>query len=218
MAPAFTATARRLGLLSSLGSLLLGVSYAAVLCVGLWSLDTPGEPIADPIFSLLEVLILLMAPLLVALMVAVHAWAEPQRKALSLLAVVFMSLLAGVTCSVHFVILTISRHPVLTREPLMPLLLGFRWPSLAYALDILAWDVFFALSMLCAAPVFRGSRLARWIRGLMIVSAVLALAGLGGAAAGDMQWRNIGILGYSGVFLIVAGLLAVLFSRARPGA
>jgi hypothetical protein len=50
----------------------------------------------------------------------------------------------------------------------------------------------------------------------MIASGVLALAGLSGVVVGDMQLRNIGIVGYLGVFLVVAGLLAVLFYRARP--
>jgi hypothetical protein len=50
----------------------------------------------------------------------------------------------------------------------------------------------------------------------MIASGVLALAGLSGVLAGDMQLRNIGIVGYVGVFLVVAGLLAVLFYRAPP--
>ena len=70
--------------------------------------------------------------------------------------------------------------------------------------------------MFFAAPVFGGSRLAVSIRVLMIVSGVLALVGLSGVAAGDMQLRNIGIVGYVGVFLVVAGLLGVLFYRARP--
>jgi hypothetical protein len=85
-----------------------------------------------------------------------------------------------------------------------------------YALDILGWDVFFALSMLFAAPVFSGGRLATLIRVLMIASGVLALAGLSGVAVGDMQLRNIGIVGYVGVFLVVAALLAVLFYRTEP--
>ena len=68
--------------------------------------------------------------------------------------------------------------------------------------------------MLFAAPVFRGSRLAAWIRWLMIASGVLALAGLSGVVVGDMQLRNIGIVGYLGVFLIVATLLGILFYRA----
>jgi len=89
-------------------------------------------------------------------------------------------------------------------------------PSVAYALDILAWDVFFAFSMLFAASAFKGRRLAAWIRALMIASALLCLAGLSGVAAGDMQLRNIGIIGYVPVFLVVAVLLAILFVRTPP--
>jgi hypothetical protein len=97
-----------------------------------------------------------------------------------------------------------------------PLVFSFEWPSVAYALDILAWDVFFALSMLFAAPVFSGSRLSAWIRALMVASGSLALVGRSGVVAGDMRLRNIGIVGYVGVFLIVAVLLAVLFCRTVP--
>jgi hypothetical protein len=117
------------------------------------------------------------------------------------------------TCSVHFSILILSRQPEFAGQPWLPLVLSFEWPSVAYALDILGWDLFFALSMLFAAPVFRGSRLAAWIRVLMIASGMLALAGLSGVVVGDMQLRYIGIVGYVGVFLVVAALMAVLFYR-----
>jgi hypothetical protein len=70
--------------------------------------------------------------------------------------------------------------------------------------------------MFFAAPVFNGNRLATSIRILMIASGVLALAGLSGVVAGDMQLRNIGIIGYVVVFLVVAGLLGVLFYRTKP--
>ena len=70
--------------------------------------------------------------------------------------------------------------------------------------------------MLFAVPVFRGNRLAAWIRVLMIASGVLALAGLSGVLVGEMQLRNIGTVGYVGVYLVVAALLAVLFNREIP--
>jgi hypothetical protein len=212
----FTATARGLGIFSAGATTILIVAYAVTLVVGLMSLESPQEPIGDPMFTILEVLIIIMMPAMVALMVAVHAWAPMHAKTLSLISVVFMGVLAGLTCSVHFVILTLSRQPEFTEQSWLPLVLSFNWPSVVYALDILGWDVFFALSMLFAAPVFRGSRLAAWIRVLMLASGVLALAGLSGVVVGDMQLRNIGIVGYVGVFLVVAALLAVLFYRAPP--
>lgn len=152
----FSASARRLGIFSAVGSVVLGVAYAVTLGVGFLSLKSPQQPIGDPMFSILEVLIIVMMPAMVALMVAVHAWAPLHAKAFSLTAVVFMSLLAGVTSTVHFVILTLTRQVAFAGQPWLPLLLSFRWPSVVYALDILGWDFFFALSMFFAAPVFGG--------------------------------------------------------------
>ena len=97
-----------------------------------------------------------------------------------------------------------------------PLFLSFHWPSVVYALDILAWDVFFPLAVLFAAPVFGGSRLATSIRVLLLASGALALGGLSGVILGDMRLRNIGVVGYCGVFPAAALLLAILFHRARP--
>jgi hypothetical protein len=212
----FTATARRLGIFSAAATIILLVAYAVTLAMGLASLESPQQPIGDPMFTILEVLIIIMMPAMVALMVTVHAWAPMHAKTLSLTSLVFMGMLAGLTCSVHFCILTLSRQPEFTAQPWLPLVLSFNWPSVVYALDILGWDVFFPLSMLFAAPVFWGSRLAAWIRVLMTASGVLALAGLRGVVVGDMQLRNIGIVGYVGVFLVVTALLAVLFYRATP--
>jgi hypothetical protein len=212
----FTATARRLGIFSAAATVILLVAYALTLAVGLASLESAQQPIGDPMFTILEVLIIVMMPAMVALMVAVHAWAPMQAKTLTLTSLVFMGLLAGVTSVVHFCVLTLSRQPEFAGRPWESLVFPFAWPSAVYAVDILAWDVFFPLSMLFAAPVFRGSHLAAWIRILMIASGVLSLAGLSGVVAGDMQLRNIGIVGYVGVFLVVVALLAILFYRATP--
>jgi hypothetical protein len=212
----FTATARRFGIFSATATVILLVAYAVTLTVGLASLESPQQPIGDPMITILEVLIISMMPAMVALMVAVHAWAPMHAKTLSLTSLVFMGLLAGLTCVVHFVILTLSRQPEFAGQSWLPLVFSFNWPSVAYALDIVGWDVFFALSMLFGAFVFWGSRLAAWIRVLMIASGVIALAGLSGVVVGDMQLRNIGIVGYVGVFLVVAALLIVLFYRANP--
>jgi hypothetical protein len=212
----FTPTARWLGIFSAAATLILLVAYAVTLAMGLASLESPQQPIGDPMFTILEVLIISIMPAMVALMVAVHAWAPMHAKTLSLTSLVFMGMLAGLTCSVHFVILTLSRQPEFTAQPWLPLVLSFNWPSVVYALDILGWDVFFPLPMLFAAPVFWGTRLAAWIRVLMTASGVLALAGLSGVMVGDMQLRNICIVAYVGVFLVVTALLAVLFYRATP--
>jgi hypothetical protein len=85
----------------------------------------------------------------------------------------------------------------------------------AYTLDILAWDVFFALSILFAAPVFKSGRLETTIRIVMIVCGVLSLAGLIGVPLANMQVRNIGVIGYALVSPVVFLLLGILFGRTQ---
>ena len=212
----FTAIARRLGLFSAAATVVLLAAYAVTLTIGLLSLESPDQPIRNPMFAILEILIIVMMPAIVALMIAVHAWAPTRLKALSFAAVVFMGLLAGLTSSVHFVILTLSREPEFARQSWLPLVLEFKWPSIAYALEILGWDVFFALSMLFAAPVFGWCRMRGMPLSFGAAVVMRGLAGLSGVAFGDMQLRNIGIVGYVPVFLVAAALLGVLIYRTAP--
>ena len=169
-------------------------AYALVTILGLLTLPAPDAPIADPYFTLMEVLILLIAPLLVGSMVAVHAFAAPAQRCFSLTALILMAIMAGITSGVHFLVLTVSR-PL---APELPGLFTFRWPSVVYALDILAWDWFFALAVLFALPVFRGGgKREKTVRALLLVSGILSLAGLIGVVLQDMAVRNIGIVGYA---------------------
>ncbi len=208
----FTPQIRRMGITAGLSFVLLEVAYAGVLVAGLQALSSPDQPIPDPYFTAMEVLILLMVPALIFLMTALHGWAAPARKGWSLAALIFTSLLCGLTAAVHFTILTLSWHPDYAGQTE----LAFTWPSLVYALDILAWDVFFTLAALSAAMVFGGKGLEGVVRALLVLSGLLASAGLAGVVTGDMQIRNIGILGYVGVFpLAVLGMTA-LFRRTPP--
>jgi hypothetical protein len=72
---AHTRASRQIGRAAALALFFFGVAYAITLVVGLVSLKSPQEPIQDPFFALLEVLIVVMAPLMVVVMVAVHAYA-----------------------------------------------------------------------------------------------------------------------------------------------
>jgi hypothetical protein len=54
----FSATARRLGILSAVAIVVLLEAYAGTLAVGLLSLKSSEQPIGDPMFSILEVLII----------------------------------------------------------------------------------------------------------------------------------------------------------------
>lgn len=211
----FTAQHRTIGRAAAWAVFFLSVVYAITLVLGLLSLKSSQDPIGDPFFSILELLIILIAPLMVISMVAVHAYAAPDVRACSLVALAFMLILAGMTSSVHFIILTVSRPMEKTGLSWLPLLFSFKWPSVAYTLDILAWDWFFALSMLFAAPVFKEGRLETSVRMLMIVTGVLSLAGLIGVPFANMQVRMIGVVGYVGVSPILFLLLGLVFGRTQ---
>ena len=209
----FTDAHRRLGIAAAWAVFCLGVVYAITLVLGLHSLSSPEDPIGDPFFSLLELLIVFMAPLMVVGMVAVHGYAAPDARAYSLTALAFLVIFAAITYSVHFVILTVGHGVNTTELPEASRMLTFRWPSLVYALDTLSWDLFFALGILFAAPVFRQGRREAAVRILLTASGVLSLAGLIGVPLANMQIRMIGVIGYAGIAPIAFLLMAMVFGR-----
>jgi hypothetical protein len=210
-------SAQRLAVFSGSAVAWLCGVYVIVLSIGLWTLPSPAHPIQDPWFTLMELLILAIAPAMVAWAVALHAGAAAERKALALAAVAFMSMSAAVTCVVHFSILTLARAPAFAGEPWARLVFAFQWPSVVYALDILAWDVFFALGALCAALALPGGeRRLAVVRSLLFAAAALSFLGLAGLLLADMRVRNIGIVGYAVLFPLAAGLLADQVRRSPP--
>lgn len=208
---------RRLGMIAAWTTVGLILPYVAALAIGFSTLRSPDAPIADPWFTIMELLILVMMPAMLLMMVAIHRWARAPVRHWTLAATLFTALLAGLTSMVHFPILALSRMAAFAGSDWAPLVFAFRWPSLAYALDILAWDVFFPLAALCASAAFGGPGLGRVIRVLLVASGLLALAGLIGVPTGDMGLRNIGIVGYAGVFPVAAGLIGMRFRGGGPG-
>jgi hypothetical protein len=215
----FTPLHRILGRVAAWSVFVLLVTYAVTTILGLLSLKSPQDPIGDPYFTIMELLIILLAPLMVITMVAVHAYAPSEVKAYSFTALVFMVIMAGITSSLHFVILTVSRQLEAAGLTAAPLFFSFKWPSVVYALDILAWDWFFALSMLFAAPVFKHVGLETAVRYIMIVSGVLSLVGLLGVPLAIMNveyWfnvRNIGVVRYALVSPAAFLLLGIVFGH-----
>ena len=203
------------GVLSGFAVAAMCIAYAGVLAMGLLTLPSPDQAIQDPWFTLMELLILGIAPAMVGVTVGVHGMATDERKSLSLLSIIFMSMCAVVTCCVHFSVLTLSNHPAVAGHEWANLMFSFRWPSVAYALDILAWDLFFALAALFAGLAIHGAGLARFISALLYASAALAFVGLAGIPLENMNIRNIGIIGYVVLFPVAAVLLARMSWRQR---
>jgi hypothetical protein len=176
----------------------------------------------------MELLILPLGVALIVAFAALHAYAPASKKTLSFSALLLVALTTGLTTCVHFVLLTVGRQASEATLPGFTLLFSWTWPSMVYALDIAAWDFCLAFALLLAAPVFRGGRLPTRVRRGLVISGVLSFGGLLGAVLGNMNVRNIGIVGYAVVLPVVMLMMCRLFAattatddaapnRTRPG-
>jgi hypothetical protein len=205
--------ALRVGGMGASFLVLLTLAYAVITVLGLLSLKSSQQPFPDPYFALMEGLIIIMAPVLVLVLAVVHVYAPHERKIYSLTALALILACAIITSVVHFVLLTVGRQPALTSVPWMRLFFSFTWPSVVYTLDILAWDWFYGLALLFAAPVFSGGRAEMALRVLLLLSGALSLAGLLFLPFDNINLRLIGVFGYAGLAPVVFLLLAIVLGR-----
>jgi hypothetical protein len=203
---------RDVGMWSARALVLLELCYIAVFLAGFASVGNASAPLPDPYLAMAEVLILVMAPILVLLMLAIHECAPVQAKPYTQIAVGWMVATAAFTSVVHFVELVVARHVDAGSFPGYAYIFGFKWPSTFYAIDIAAWDIFFGLALLFAVPAFMARSMTIVRRGL-ILSGSLSLIGLVGPFADALGWRTIGILGYTVVFAIVCIPLSRAFRK-----
>ena len=198
-------SANRLGSWSALAIFLLGVAYFVTLTIAV-SVHGLTAPIVDPILAVMEVLTLISGPLMVIVISAIHAYASADRKIYGLIALAFIIVFATMTSAVHFVELTAIRQRGSS---------GMIWPSPAYAVELLAWNLFLGLALLFAAPVFAGSGPERGVRRGLLISGALCVAGIVGPAVGNMRLQLVGVFGYAVVLPVVCLMLARLFRRDR---
>ena len=215
-----TSTNRKIGTWSAAGAAGIGIVYVVVGIIGIVARPPNSYALqVDPYLAILEALIILAAVALVVMMAAVYLYAAPNRKTHSLAALAFMISFSMNTCSVHFASLSVGRQIDPRALPWLFQQISFNsWPTLAMALDLLAWDFFLGLSLLFAAPVFNGDRLQDRIRIGLAVDGILCLAATLGPATGYMQIQYLGIAGYAFVLPVVCILIAMLFARAEDAA
>jgi hypothetical protein len=214
--PDWTSRARLLGILAGWTLFIMGIAYVVIMVAGFVAAGNLTDPIKDPHLAIMELLILAQVPVIIMMFAVIHAYAARANRVLSLTAFALVCLMAVITISVHFVLLTFGRQVSPAAIPGFTQLFSWQWPSVFYALDILAWDFCFGLALLAAAPIFGGQRLGRSVRTGMLVAGALCLIGLAGAVVGNMQIRNIGIVGYGALFPVVSLLVARVFTRKSP--
>ena len=189
-----------------------GVAYAVTMVIGFGAMGTLSKPLEDPYLAIMEVLILVMAPILVLLAVVIHSCAPEGAKTYSMTALGWMLLLAGFTMTVHLVQLTVVRRVDPNAIHGFQYLFNWHWPSVLYGVDIVAWDIFFGLALLFAAPVFHAAGQVAVRNGLLIAGA-LSMVGVIGPAINHIALREIGIFGYAIVWPIVCVPLSKAFHQ-----
>jgi hypothetical protein len=125
-----TPSERRIGRWSAYALCALTVAYVVDFVAGFTALGNLSAPLPDPYLAVGEALILVMAPILVALMLALHACAPPGAKSFTLVALGWMLAAAAFTTTVHFVELTVARHVDAASFPGYRFIFDFQWPSL----------------------------------------------------------------------------------------
>jgi len=206
---------RRVGLWSAASAATMGLVYVFVGLLGVVARPPGPDPLrlVDPYLAILEILIILSAVALIMMMAAVHACAAPECKTLAMASLSFIISFAVLTCSVHFASLTVGRKIDPTVSPLLAHELSFeKWPTMALSLDLLAWDFFLGMGLVCAAPAIQGKGPAGRVRVSMIVSGVLCLVGFFGPVLGRMEIQFLGIAGYAFALPVACFLLAKHFS------
>jgi hypothetical protein len=208
----WTSTERTVGRAACWVIFLLSLAYVPAMLGGFLANGGFDKPVADPYLAIMELLILLMAIPLVALFACVHTYAPANRKTLTLSAFALVTVAVGITVCVHVVLLTAGRQLDAATSPGYNLLLSWKWPSVAFALDIASWDFFLGFGLLLAATAFTGHGLPRLVRRGLHLSGAVCLFGLVGAATGNMGLRDIGIAGYAVILPVVLLVMARVFA------
>ncbi len=196
-----------LGRWSSFAVFLVGVIYIVALVIGFTTYGL-SAPIVDPLLAIMEILTVIAALLMLVMMAAIYGRAPDNRKTVGAIAFAFMILMTGMTSVVHFVELTAMRQ--LGTVSLV-------WPSPAYALELLAWDVFLGLSLMFAAFTFDESGCERLVRRGLLLCGILCVFGVVGPVVGNMRLQLVGVFAYGGVLPVVCLLVSRLFrDEGRP--
>jgi len=211
---------QRIGRFAAITVVLLSVAY--ITTGSMWfvfhagDVNTRGLHPSEPYLAVLESLMLMLNPAIVALFAAIYSYAPARKKTYSLAAFGFALVMVCLTAFVHFIQLFVVRQ---TTSAVVRELFSFYSSDARmlpmFAADMLAWDFFFGFALLFTAPIFGGDRLQNAIRIALLVSGVLCLIGIAFPVTGNAKFQLPAILGYAFGFPLVCLLLAILFFRSE---
>lgn len=192
---------------------LTGIVYIAV--VG-WSIALRGlvMPPTGTVQLFGGVITLLDAQLLIILMASIHVTTPVPMRILSLLALIFTVLFAGMVSINRFVQLSVVRQRLAAGDAEgVSWFLAYGPHSAMLSLEILGWGMFLGIACLFAAPLFAGGKLERDIRLLFLLYGILGLLTAVGFVLGS-PIAAVGMVAWGIVLPLTTMLLTILFRRA----
>lgn len=162
-------------------------------------------------------MMLLFGPLFVVLLGSLQELVEGDRRVLARLALAFGILFAGLTGMNYFVQLSAVRLAIAkdATAGLEQIVQANPISALA-AVNVLGWSLFFGLSSLFLAPLFRGRGLPRFTAACLWLNAAMCLLGGLGYVMDNAAMVFITLnFGMGGAVLGFSTSLAVLFRRAQ---
>jgi hypothetical protein len=163
---------------------------------------------------------LLFGPLLVITLNSIHEYARPADKILTRIGLCF-GLGFAVLTGIHYFVQLSTVRIAAAQDHLagMDQVIQANPYSAVAALNMLGWTIVLGLASLFVAPVFRGGRLERVIRGALIVNGVCCLLGGLGYVLDQTLLIFLTInLGMGGAVTAASVGLVLLFRRLRHAA
>jgi hypothetical protein len=186
----------KLAIIFSYSLITIGIIYIFVVIWGISTQNPITNEIQNNIRIIMEILTAFSSMLLFLLTLSIHFLIDEDNHFYSILSIVFMSASMVVTLCVHFISITLSDELIMANQ-FFKYLLSLEWPSVLYALDIVAWDIFFGLSFVALGIGFILSKYDKLTGILMIASGFLSLSGIAAIPARVMEIRFIGVFGYT---------------------
>lgn len=202
----------RLGQWTAWGVVAMYVIYLAAVAL---SGVVMGTAPRDPSWMVAEVVTVIGAPIQVVLFALIFQYALVRAKLYGLLAFGFIVVWAALTMCVHFIELTLVRRIDLASSPAFTSIFDLAHPSLLLSIELLAWHLFFGLSLVFAAFAFIGRGKERFVRIGLMVGGLLSIAGLSGPILDKAALRILGVIGYGLVFPIVCFVIGLIFRASR---
>jgi hypothetical protein len=181
----------------------LGIIYVLLITIGIMTQSKETGYIQDDIRILMEISTMISAILLLLFAISIDQLVEESKKLFSTFSVLMMLGLVILTLFCHFISITIGESLIENNE-IFGYLVSLTWPSVIFAVDILAWDILFGLSFIALGISIINSFPKKIIPITMIVAGILSLVGLIALPLNNMNLRYIGVFGYTVMPLITS--------------